>query len=171
MTINASINVTATVKETLTADYKDTVWNATITNALAFTDGTTANKCDLIFVDEREVASATNDDLDLAGSLESVLGTAFTPAEIVAIIVVNAPISGDANTTDLTIGGASNAFEGFVSSSGTIGPIKPGGTFVIGTGDAAGIGTVTAGTGDILRIANSSGATATYQIAILGRSA
>ena len=39
------------------------------------------------------------------------------------------------------------------------------------SGDAAGIGAVTAGTGDILRIANSSGASATYQIGIVGRSA
>ena len=42
---------------------------------------------------------------------------------------------------------------------------------MLAAGDAAGLGAVTAGTGDILRIANSSGATAKFQIAILARSA
>ena len=62
-------------------------------------------------------------------------------------------------------------FIGFLAATDTIGPIKPGGIFMLIAGDLAGIGTVTAGTGDILRIANSSGGTAKYQIAILARSA
>ena len=37
--------------------------------------------------------------------------------------------------------------------------------------DATGIGAVVAGTGDILTIVNSAGASNTYQILVLGRSA
>ena len=139
---------------------------------LQTTDGTTANKADILFVDQRSVASATNDDLDLAGVLADAYGATITAAEVVALFVINAPISGSANTTDLTIGAGSNPFVGFLGGTApTIGPIKPGGFVMIGAGDAAGIGAVTAATADILRIANSSGAAAVYQIGILARTA
>ena len=134
-------------------------------------DGTGANQADLIYAAERSVATASNDDLDLSGTLTDAFGATITMAEMVGIIVINQAKDGTANTTDLTIGGATNPFIGFLGATDTIGPIKPGGSFMLFAGDADGIGTVTAGTGDILRIANSSGATAAYQIAILGRSA
>ncbi len=89
-----------------------------------------------------------------------------------AILIINGPISGSANTTDLTIGLGTNPFLGFLGgTTPTIGPIKPAGMFMIAAGHASGIGTVGAASSDILRIANSSGASATYQIAILARSA
>lgn len=135
-------------------------------------DGTGAGQADILFMDERTVASASNDDLDLAGVLTSAFGATITAAELVAVFVINARRSGAANTTNLTIGGGSNPVVGFLGgTTPTIGPIRPGGFVMIGCGDAAGIGAVTAGTGDILRIANSSGAAATYQIAILARTA
>ena len=134
--------------------------------------GTGANQADILFIDERTVNSATNDDLDLAGVLTSAFGATITAAELVAVFVINARREGAANTTNLTIGGGSNPVVGFLGgTTPTIGPIRPGGFVMIGCGDAAGIGAVTASTGDILRIANSSGAAATYQIAILARTA
>ncbi len=134
--------------------------------------GTGANQADLLFIDERTVTTAANDDLDLAGVLTSAFGATITAAELVAVFVINRPRSGTANTTNLTIGGGSNPVVGFLGgTTPTIGPIRPGGFVMIGCGDAAGIGAVTAGTGDILRIANSAGASATYQIAIIARSA
>lgn len=88
------------------------------------------------------------------------------------MFIINASRSGVANTTALTIGGGSNPVVGFLGgTTPTIGPIRPGGFVFIACPDAAGIGAVTAGTGDILRIANASGAAAVYQIAILGRTA
>mgnify|MGYP001810218307 FL=1 len=134
--------------------------------------GTGANQADILFIDERTVNSATNDDLDLAGVLTSAFGATITAAELVAVFVINARREGAANTTNLTIGGGSNPVVGFLGgTTPTIGPIRPGGFVMIGCGDAAGIGAVTASTGDILRIANSSGAAAIYQIAILARTA
>lgn len=138
---------------------------------LELASGTAASQADLMYISERTVASDTDDDIDLAGSLADTFGTTITMAEVVAIMVVNGPKSGVANTTDLTIGGATSAFEGFISADGTIGPIKPGGVFFVAAGDAAGIGAVTASTADILRVTNSSGASNTYQIGIIGRSA
>lgn len=171
MTLTATI--TAKISASLAGDnaYADK-FTPTIEKIQKLIDGTTANKADLIYADERTIASSSNDDVDLAGSLSDAFGTTITAAEIVAVLIINGPISGTANTTDLTIGGGSNPFLGFLGgTTPTIGPIKPGGVFMISAGDAAGVGTVTAGTADILRVANSSGASATYQIAIIARSA
>lgn len=138
---------------------------------LQLSSGTGAGQADILFMDERTVGASTNDDVDLAGALSDAFGATITAAEVVAVFIINAPRSGTANVSDLTIGNAAAPFEGFLSSAGTIGPIKPGGVFLLAAGDAAGIGTVTATSADILRIANGSGGSATYQIGVLARSA
>lgn len=139
---------------------------------LNFTNGTGANQANILWADQRTIATAANDDLDLNGVLTNAFGATVSAVELVAIIVINAPRSGAANTTNLTIGGGANPVTGFLGgTTPTIGPIRPGGFVFLGCGDAAGLGAVTAGTGDILRIANSAGASATYQIAILARNA
>lgn len=172
MTLTADIRASIKAKETGSSDFTGPIFTPSIAQALALTDGTGASQANLLFVDERTVSSASNDDIDLAGVLASAFGATLTFAELVAVLIINAPISGAANTTNLTIGAGSNPFVGFLGgTTPTIGPIRPGGFVMIGCADAAGIGTVAAGTGDILRIANSSGAAATYQIAIIGRNA
>lgn len=169
MSVAAKLNVSLEFSQTETAVLgQSPSWASSISLVQQFTDGTTANKVDLIYAGERTVASSTNDDIDVAGSLTDQFGNTITMAEIVGIIVINKQKDGTANTTDLTIGGGSNTLPGFSSAVGTIGP---GGMFIIMTPDAGGQETVTAGTGDILRIANGSGASNTYQITILGRSA
>ena len=170
MTLQATLTVSLKAVQAGPNDYADK-FEPLLSKVQKLTDGTTANKADLLFCDERTVSSASNDDIDLSGSLTDAFGVTITAAEIVAIIIINGPISGAANTTDLTIGAGTNPFIGFLGATDTIGPIKPGGFFMLGAGDADGIGAVVADTGDIMRIANSSGASATYQIAIVARSA
>jgi hypothetical protein len=134
--------------------------------------GTAAGQANLVWLDERTVASATNDDLDLNGVLSTAFGATIAAVELVALFVINAPKSGTANTTNLSIGGGSNPVVGFLSgTTPVIGPIRPGSFVFLGSSDAAGYGAITASTGDILRIANSSGAAATYQIGIIARNA
>lgn len=172
MAVTASYTVKIDATQTETNAFGDSRDDRLIRLAQSLTDGTGANQADLMYVSERTVADGANDDIDLAGSLSDAFGATITAAEIVAIMVVNKQQDGTANTTDLTIGGASNAFEGFLGgTSPTVGPIKPGGVFFIGAGDAAGIGAVSGGSTDELRIANSAGAANTYQIGILARSA
>jgi hypothetical protein len=171
MSLTARITANFVATQTGPNDYSDK-FTPTLNKVIALTDGTGANQADLLFCDQRAVATGANDDIDLAGALSDAFGTTITAAEIVAVLIINAPISGSANTTDLTIGGGSNPFIGFLGGAAhTIGPIKPGGVFMIAAGDAAGVGTVTGGTADILRVSNSAGATANYQIAIVARSA
>lgn len=159
--------------ETGANDFGGPTFSPSIEQTIAFTNGTTAGLADLLWADERTVASASNDDLDLAGVLVSAFGATLTMVRMVGIVIINAPKnSATPNTTNLTIGGAINPFIGFLGgTTPTIGPIRPGGYVSLGCSDALGIGTITAGTADILRIANSSGAAATYQIGILARSA
>lgn len=169
----AALDVKFSAKETGSNDFgAGGVFEPELRQLLQWTSGTGAGQADLLFVDQRTVASASNDDLDLAGVLSSAFGATLTMVELAALLVINAPRTGAANTTDLTIGGGSNPVVGFLGgTTPTIGPLKPGAMLALGSTNAAGLGAVTASTGDLLRIANSSGASATYQIAILGRSA
>lgn len=172
MPLTAKVSATIRAVETGTNDFGGPNYTPQLAAVLDLANGTGVGQVDRVFADVRTVASASNDDIDLAGVLVGALGSTITFVEIVAIAIINAPISGAANTTNLTIGGGSNPFVGFLGgTTPTIGPIRPGGFVLLGCGADVGIGTVTAGTGDILRIANSSGASATYQIMILGRSA
>lgn len=172
MAINGEIVVSLNMEQTGSHDFGGPLLEADMRALLQLTDGTGVNQADRLFIDQRTVASASNDDLDLAGVLADALGATITFAEIVAIFIINAPKTGNANTTDLTVGLGTNPFVGFLGgTTPTMGPLKPGAFAMIGGGGAAGIGTVGAGSSDILRIANSSGAPATYQIAIVGRSA
>ncbi|GLI23483.1 hypothetical protein GGQ86_002979 [Xanthobacter flavus] len=143
-------------------------WDGVIDLVQSFADGVTAEKVDRIYMAERTVASASNDDVDLAGVLVDALGVTITAAELVAVLIVNKKKDGTANITNLTIGGSTSGVPGFTAAGHVV---KPGGVFLLMNPDATGIATVTASTGDILRVTNSSGASNTYQLAVLARTA
>ena len=154
------------------SDFGGPIFNLDASRVINLTHGTAADQANVLWTDERSVGSGANDDLDMNGVLTNAFGVSVAMVEIVALLVINAPISGAANTTSLTIGGGTNPVTGYLGgTTPTIGPIRPGGFVMLGTGDAGGFGVVTPSTGDILRIANSAGASATYQIVILGRNA
>lgn len=134
---------------------------------LHFTNGILANQCDILWTDERQVADGGNDDIDLFGVLSDAYGSTISAAELCALIVINAPRVGSTpNTTNLTLGSAAAPVPNI--SSGAFGP---GGIYAQGVGDAAGLATITDTTADTLRVANSAGAIATYQIGMLARTA
>ena len=60
---------------------------------ISLTDGTGANNGDILFMDQRTVATGANDDIDLAGSLSDAFGTTVAAAELVALFIINAPRS------------------------------------------------------------------------------
>lgn len=172
MPLTTSIRAALLPVYTKSVDFGEAVFRPELVAEFALASGVGANNADQLFTDERTVASATNDDLDLAGVLADVFGATLTMVNLVALFVYNQPRSGVANTTNLTIGGATNPFVGFLGgTTPTIGPIRPGGFVMLGCPATLGLGVVTASTADILRIANSSGAAATYQIGIVARSA
>ena len=172
MALTATVHARLSAVQTGGNDFAGDKFAPEMLQTISLTDGTGANQGDILFLDERTVTTGADDDIDLSGALTDTFGTTVAAAEMVALFVINKPISGTANTTDLTIGGGSNPFVGFLGgTTPTVGPIKPGGMFMLAAGDAAGIGTVTASTADILRISNSAGASATYQIGFIARTA
>ncbi len=126
--------------------------------------GTIADAADVIFSDTRSTAS--NEDLDLAGSLVDNLGAAFTPAKIKLILVVAA--AGNAGNITVTRP-ASNGVPIF-AAAGDAHAIKPGGCLLMFAPGLAGVCSVTADTGDLINVASSSG-TGTYTIIVIGTSA
>lgn len=172
MPLSSTVRVRVAASQTGSNDFGGPAFSPEMETAINLANGTGPNQADLLFVDERTVAASTNDDIDLNGVLSQAIGGSFTAAEIVAIVIINAPKSGTANLSSLTIGGGTNPFLGFLSgTTPAIGPIGPGGHLSIGSPGATGLGTVTAATADILRIANGAGGPATYQIALIGRTA
>lgn len=142
-------------------------WTSKMELDATLKNGTAANLYDLQYAAERTVLTAANDDIDLAGAISDAMGTTITAAELVAIFIINKAKDGTANTTSLTIGGSTSGVPGFTTAVATI---APGGWYMIGSPDAAGLATITAATGDILRVTNGAGASNTFQIAILARS-
>lgn len=159
--------VETTVRASGTSEAVDT-----LRHVVEMLTGTGAGQADLTYYGNRTVAGGANDDIDVAGVLARPLGGVLTAVEIVAIVIVNRAADGTANTTNLTLGGGTNPVVGYMGgTTPTIGPIRPNGVRVLLETDVAGLCAVTPGTGDILRVANSAGAAATYQIAIIARSA
>lgn len=135
---------------------------------LEFSNGTGANAADLLFHDQRTIAASSNEDLDLAGALTNPLtGATMTFVELRGLMIFAS--STNTNNVRLTRP-ASNGVPLFLAASDGI-DIHPGGGFCWFC-PADGKVTVTAGTGDLLNVANSSsGSSVTYDVVILGTSA
>jgi hypothetical protein len=143
-------------------------WAATMLHTKALKNGTAANQYDVQYAAERTISSGATDSIDLAGVLADAMGDTVTAAELVGVAIINQAVDGTPNTTNITVGGGSNAVPGFSSA---LAPISPGGMLFMLSPGAAGLATVTAGTGDILQIVNGSGAAAKVQVALLMRTA
>ena len=157
-----------TVDTTLTSTLDLTTASAPLRaqKILDLANGVAANQANVIWSDQRTIAASTTEDLDLiGGSLTDVFGTAVAPAKVRAIIISAA----SANTNNVVLGGDVNSVP-FLSAAATTVAIQPGGLYVITAPALAGIA-VTAGTGDILQVANSgAGTTVTYDIIVIGTS-
>lgn len=166
MPLTARVSAQIDATETATIDFGSKTSKIQAAVAVALANGTGASQADMIWSDERTLAASANESLDLAASLVGAFGATLTFAKVKAILV-----TADAgNTNDVVVGNAaSNQFVGpFGAGTHTV-AVKPGGVFLIahpGTG-----WTVTAGTGDLLRVANSAGTTGvTYRVVIVGTS-
>lgn len=140
-----------------------------------FTEGVGTNQFDLFYMTQRTIASGANDDLDLDGSLVNIIGSTINAVELVGIMIANrqADLTANPNTTNLSIGGGS-----FVQTVNWLGgvntiiqSISPGGIFMMVNPNVSGMGGVSPGVGDIIRVTNSAGASNTYTLVLLLRSA
>lgn len=136
-----------------------------INEGLQFKSGTAAtDEADILFADTRTLTASATENLDLTGTLTDGFGDVVAAAEIVAIFVK----AFSTNTNTVVIGNtATNAFVGpFGANTHTL-ALKAG-EFVLLSSETG--WTVTAGTGDLLKIANGgAGTSVKYQIVIIGR--
>lgn len=133
-----------------------------LTDVTQLQPGTGVGYADKMYYGERTIAASGTENLDLAGSLTDPLGSTITCAKVKSLTFV----ASAANTNDVVVGGAaSNTFLGVFSDATDKIKISPGSAWTI---THAGAGwTVTAATGDIILVANSSsGTSVTYQVVI-----
>jgi hypothetical protein len=118
-----------------------------------------------VFTDTRTIAASSNDDLDLNGVLTNALGASVALTKVRTIVIKAAP----GNTNDVVVGNAtSNGVASIFGATTHTVKIKPGGMLALTAPDATAYA-ITAGTADILRIANGgAGTSVTYDILILG---
>lgn len=170
MGLNAEFSVRFVARQTGSNDFGGPDFNPVIEALLQFTSGVAADQADILYVDERAFASSTADPIDLAGVLANAFGQTITAAEIVGLVIINTSKAGVRNTVTLSVGAGSNPWFTMFGATGDVIKVPPGGVFTLFAPDASGLGTVTAGTGDILTVTPGAAAGA-YQIAILARSA
>lgn len=164
MALTSKFSVSLSFVQTAAPDLGQGRVEQAISFAASLANGTANGQADLAFVDERTLASNTSEDLDLAGVLAGAFGATLTFVEVCAVAIESL----SANTTNLTIGAASAEALLWFGATGDTEIIKPGG---VAAHYAPAGWTIGAGSTDDLKIANASGAAATYRIGVLGRSA
>ena len=129
--------------------------------------GTGAGAADMAWHDQRTVAASGNEDLDLAGVLTGPLGGTLTFARIKGLIFKAA----DANVNNVQVTRpAANGVPWLLAAGDGI-ALAPGEVFAWLSPTATGKA-VTAGTADLINVANSGAGTGvTYDVIIIGASA
>jgi len=158
LTFDAGSELGTTSDDVLSAS---NYWSWTVAN------GTSTDQADLIFRDQRSLALSTSENLDLAGSLTDAYGSTITFAKV-KLIYVKAKSTNGGN---IIVGGAAaNTFVGPFADATDKVKVPAGGMYQVA--DAGTGWTVTAGTGDILKVENDDAADAgVYDIIIIGTSA
>lgn len=167
MTLVSDIRLVASLLETSDLDLVSASAPLELSERWRLASGTGANQADKIFSDTRTLAASATEDLDLAGSLAGALGGSVVFAKIKAIYIKAA--SGNTNNVNVTRP-ASNGVPLFLAASDGI-PVRPGGAFFWIAPDSTAVA-VTASTGDLITLTNSSsGSSVTYDVIIIGTSA
>lgn len=166
MAIVGQVGIKVELADTRSGDLEAGTLATAMRQAWTVAAGVGANQADVLFSDKRTLGSGANEDLDVAGALSALFGTTVF-VKVKAVVVVALAT----NTTNITVSrGATNGLLLFTAVSSGLAALKPGGGFCFWDPSAAGIA-VTAGTADLINIANSAGASGDYIVLILGTSA
>lgn len=127
-------------------------------------EGTTAGKADRYFAGERTLAASANENLDFSGGFTDASGASVLCARVKMLVIHN-----PSTTQTLTVkpGATNGALLGFGAATYTR-TVGPGGCMFLY--EPAGWA-ITAGTGDLFNVANSSGASVDYLVFGVGTSA
>lgn len=155
------------VQGTLTASQNlgSASYNLNQTYAINLLQGTGANQADIIFANTYTIAASGTQTLDLNGVLLDAHGNTINMTLVKGIFVY----AYAANTNNVLVGGAgANAFFTWCDANTSKVTVRPGGFMLLGCQDATGYA-VTAGTGDLLQLANSSSGTSVQcDVVIIG---
>ncbi len=160
--------LTATWKAQVSHTYANALDLSTVTDSMgdtitkSITNGTGANKAQVLWHDQRTLATTTGEDLDLAGGALTNAFGAVTFTKIKGIL-----LEVETTTTGyrLQIGGDANSLPLFGATTDYL-EVQAGGVLML-VAPVDGY-TVTADTGDILQVYNPSGGSVTYNITIIG---
>ncbi|MFE6225480.1 hypothetical protein [Streptomyces sp. NPDC057854] len=169
MPLTASMSVAADATLTSALDLATASAPVTVRAATTWQSGTGAGQADRAWSDRRTLAASATEDLDLAGVLLDAFGATVTFARIKGLYIRAAAT----NVNNVIVGAATaNAWAALLGATGTL-TLRPGAAIGLTTGAAdAATYAVTAGTGDLLKVANSGAGTAvSYDIVIIGASA
>ena len=169
MSLSSTLAMSAFAELNTTLDLGSGKAPQNLARSVQLGSGTAAGQADKVFSDRRTLAASATEDLDLAGVLLDAFGAAITFVKVKGLFISAAA----ANTNNLVVGAASaNQWATLLNAAGTI-TLRPGAGFcaIAGPADATAYG-VTAGTGDLLKVANSgAGTPVTYDVLIVGTSA
>jgi len=163
---------TAAVKFKINSTLSNTIGLGTTSSLAEFlytaslASGTGADQINKVWTsDDRSIAASSSETHDVAGGLTDALGATVTMTKVKGIAIKAA----STNTNNVVVGGAtSNGLVNWVGDATDVINIRPGGCLVLIAPDSTGYA-VTAGTGDLLKISNSSSGTpVVYDIALLG---
>lgn len=157
------IQIAATL--TASGDLGDASQKVALSKEVSFSPGSASvSQADVMFSDTRTLAASATEDLDLTGALTNAFGATVTQAEVVAIYVHAA----STNTNSVILGGAAaNQFTGPLGAGTHTLTLKPDEAILLTSPTGW---TVTAGTGDLLKVANSAAGTSVkYSIIVIGR--
>lgn len=169
MTLISRVAVELSANLTSALDLSTVSSPVDIRQQIDFASGTGAGQADKLWTDTRTLTASSTEDLDLAGVLLDPFGATITFAKIKALLIRAAA----GNTNNVVVGGASaTQWSTLLGTTGTV-ILRPGAVLLVAAGSADATGyTVTAATGDLFKVANSSsGSSVTYDIAIVGTSA
>lgn len=163
--LNSTVRASISAVNVKSLDGRDVVDDIPYSADIKLGAGTGYGKADIAFYDIRALAASTSENLDLSGALTDGFGQTIVAVKVKAIEIENP----EASLSTLTVGAAaSNTFNGPFSGATFSIDVKPGdkAVFVSRTGWA-----VTAGTGDILKVASGAGGTANYILKIIAATA
>lgn len=165
MALSGSVTTNLSFAQTSTGDALGSGrFDLAVIQAIALANGVAINQADMLYKQQATILTAATLTLDLkGGGLLDVFGVAINPVKLVGVYI----FSKLANTTNLTLFGDANHVP-FLGTVATTVPLKPGGKYEQWDPSLAAI-TVTAGTGDIVKIVNAAGASAVVDIVLVGR--
>jgi hypothetical protein len=146
--------------------------NSRLEYARSLADGTAVDQADRLWHDQRTLAGSASENLDLTNLTNTLFGSTVTVnfAKVKALLIINlATTAGE----DLLVGGAGaggNAWSAPFDADADAKIAVPADSMLLLVNKKNGW-TVTNGSSDILKIANASGASVSYKIAIVGTSA